>query len=201
MYEAMLEDVLECVQQVPTLDEIALVTLDPKAMKIAAKYGARVMRESANRSHSEAIRFGIDQLLKNRVETMFTLPGDVPLVTAAEVNALIDAHANQTAFTIAPSRDRKGSNAVMCSPPDIIPLQFGSDSFYPHLEQVRRIGIEPTIVSLPGISLDIDTPADLELFLARRSHTRTRAFLENNGIAARISVEQIQDTGKSPREI
>lgn len=186
LYQAMLEDVLECAGQIKTLDEIVLVTRDPMAMKLAGESGARVLREPANRSHTEAVRFAVDQLLKDGVGTMLTLPGDVPLVTTAEVNALIDAHAGAAAFTIAPSHDCKGSNAVMCTPPDIIPLEFGPDSYYPHLEQVRRIGIEPDVVSLPGIALDIDTPDDLANFAACRSNTRTQSFLDCSGIATRL---------------
>ena len=201
LYEVMLADVLDCVRQVEVIDAIALVTRDQEAMKMATEYGAGVIIESANRSHTDAVRFAVEQLMEDGVGTMLTLPGDVPLVTPAEVNALIDAHVGPEAFTIAPSRDHMGSNAVICSPPDIVSLQFGPDSFYPHLQQARRAGIEPAVVSLPGISLDIDTPADLELFLTRASHTRTRAFLDSSGITARLAAERDQDADDLVREI
>ena len=69
------------------------------------------------------------------------------------------------AFTIVPARDRMGSNAVLCSPADAVPLRFGDDSFFPHLDAARARGIEPEVVRLPRIALDIDTPEDLALFL------------------------------------
>ena len=47
-----------------------------------------------------------------------------------------------------------------------------------------RQGIEPTIVRLPGIGLDIDHPADLRTFVAARPRmpTRTLALLERFGL-------------------
>ncbi len=69
------------------------------------------------------------------------------------------------------------------APPDSVPLRFGEDSYFPHLAAARRCGIEPTIVRLPGIAMDIDHPADLRMFLrAPRMPTRTLALLEEFGL-------------------
>jgi hypothetical protein len=64
---------------------------------------------------------------------MLTLPGDMPLVTASEIEQLIAAHGPAPAFTIAPAHDDLGSNAILMSPPQAVPLRFGEDSFFPHL--------------------------------------------------------------------
>jgi 2-phospho-L-lactate guanylyltransferase len=59
-----------------------------------------------------------------------------------------------------------------------VPLTFGPDSFFPHLAAAERRGIEPTVLHLPRIALDIDTPEDIALFLGTPSHTRARVLLE-----------------------
>ena len=46
-----------------------------------------------------------------------------------------------------------------------MPLRFGDNSYFPHLDAARRCGIEPTVIRLPGIAMDIDHPADLAHFL------------------------------------
>ena len=84
------------------------------------------------------------------------------------------------AVTIAPSRDELGSNAVVCSPPNAVPLRFGEDSFSPHLRAAEGRGIRPTVLRLPGIALDVDTPEDLAAFAALPSPTRARALLAEN---------------------
>ena len=112
------------------------------------------------------------------------MPGDIPLVSAAEVDAVVASRAAAPSFTIVPARDELGSNAVLCDPPGAVPLRFGDDSYFPHLSAARRAGIEPTIVRLPGIGLDIDHPEDLRAFLRAtpRRATRTLALLEAFGV-------------------
>jgi 2-phospho-L-lactate guanylyltransferase len=77
---------------------------------------------------------------------------------------------------------------IVCSPPDVVPLRFGEDSFYPHLDAARNRGIEPLIVLQPGIGMDIDHPVDLLAFLrlSPAVPTRTLAFLQQSGIAGRL---------------
>jgi 2-phospho-L-lactate guanylyltransferase len=112
------------------------------------------------------------------------MPGDIPAVTAAEVEAVLEAHGPAPAFTIAPAHDELGSNAVLMSPPLAVPLRFGEDSYFPHLAAARAAGIEPRVVPLPGIGMDIDHPADLLAFarLPEAAGTRTLAFLQENGL-------------------
>ena len=97
---------------------------------------------------------------------------------------MVAAHLPAPSFTISPAHDDLGSNAVICSPPDAVPLRFGENSYFPHLEAARRCGIEPTVIRQPGIAMDIDHPVDLAAFLRlpQSAGTRTRAFLGEAGI-------------------
>jgi 2-phospho-L-lactate guanylyltransferase len=118
---------------------------------------------------------------------MLTLPGDIPLVTAGEIGRLIAAHRPAPSFTIAPSHDEHGSNAILVSPPDAVPLRFGEDSFFPHLAAAEACAIQPTIVRLPGIAFDIDNPRDLAHFAQLGSRTRAgRLLAENAGALSRV---------------
>jgi 2-phospho-L-lactate guanylyltransferase len=116
------------------------------------------------------------------------MPGDIPRLSSAEIAATLAAHRRAPAFTIVPAHDDLGSNAIICSPPDAVPLRFGEDSFYPHLDVARAHGIDPLIVRHPGIGMDIDNPVDLVTFLKMSPpvHTRTLDFLKQAGIAARL---------------
>jgi 2-phospho-L-lactate guanylyltransferase len=177
---AMFEDVLATLTGVRELAGIVVVTVDPAAATIAARYGARVSNAGAREGHTGAVAAAARELA---AQSMLTLPGDIPLVEADDIRHLIDVHRHATgrgarAFTIVPARDERGSNTILCSPAAAVPLRFGVDSFLPHLAAARRCAIEPTVVRLPRIALDIDTPDDLSLFLAAPSPTRTRALLE-----------------------
>jgi 2-phospho-L-lactate guanylyltransferase len=114
---------------------------------------------------------------------MLTVPADIPLVQAQDIGELLRAHRSSThaagrAFTIVPARDQRGSNAVLCSPADAVPLRFGEDSFFPHLAAAKENGIEPIVLRMPRVALDIDTPEDLAALIATGpSNTRTFALL------------------------
>jgi 2-phospho-L-lactate guanylyltransferase len=184
---AMLEDVLSALARCDDLAGILLVTRDPQARALADRYGARVLLEPENRGHSAASSFGAATLAEEGAVGMVQVPADLPLLTARDIGAVLRAHAEAPAVTIAPSRDELGSNAVACSPPDVLPLRFGDDSFFPHLGRARALGIEPRIVKRSGLALDVDTPADLAAFLAAPSTTRAYAYLAQSGIAARLT--------------
>ena len=158
---AMLEDVLAVLAPVSGLAGIVVVTREPAAREPAERFGARVVGEHAREGQTAAVTAAAAMLAREGAGGMLAVPGDIPLIDAAEIAAVLAAHRPAPAFTIVPAHDERGSNAVLCSPPDAVPLAFGNDSFPPHLAASRAHGIEPTVLRLPGIGLDIDNPADL----------------------------------------
>jgi 2-phospho-L-lactate guanylyltransferase len=180
--QLMLSEVLEALAATRGLAGVLLVTLDPFATAFARQNGFRVATSGARDGHTGAVNAG-RTLLAAEVGIL-TMPGDIPAVTSAEIEALLAAHKPAPSFTIAPAHDKQGSNAVLLSPPHQVPLRFGENSYYPHLEAARAAGVEPTIVPLPGIAMDIDNPADLALFMAcpEARTTRTFAWLRERGL-------------------
>jgi 2-phospho-L-lactate guanylyltransferase len=124
------------------------------------------------------MRYAVEVLAAEGRRAILTLPIDVPLITPAEIDAVVAEARREPEFVIVPAHDRQGSNAILCAPPGHVPLSFGNHSFTPHLAAARQRGLEPCIVELPGIGLDIDSPADLAAFLAIPSQTRTRRLLD-----------------------
>jgi 2-phospho-L-lactate/phosphoenolpyruvate guanylyltransferase len=163
LVEAMAEDVLAILACVRGLAGIVVSTVDPVAIRLAERFGARVLPEGAREGHTGAVAAAARMLLHERRHGMMALPADIPCATAAEVEAVLEAHRPAPSLTIVPAHDGRGSNAVLVSPPDAVPLSFGNDSFLPHLQSARRRGIEPAVIRLPGIGLDLDNPADLAM--------------------------------------
>ena len=126
------------------------------------------------------------------VESLLQVPGDVPGASADEIAAVLAVHGRASdgaaAVTLVPSHDRRGTNCVLCSPPDVLPFAFGHESFGPHCEAARAQGIAPRIIALPGLGLDIDTPDDLRAFVAQPAAGRTLDYLRESGIAERLLV-------------
>jgi len=174
---AMLQDVLAAVTATPGVAGLLVVTLDREAGRLARSYGARLIEEGARNGHTGAVAAAVRLLIADGRAGMLTLPGDIPLVTPTELAQILTAHPPAPSFTIAPSHDRRGSNAIACSPPDAVPLRFGENSFYPHLQAAEACGIRPNVLHLPGIALDIDNPEDVVSFMRIDTPTRARAVL------------------------
>ncbi|MNT18973.1 2-phospho-L-lactate guanylyltransferase [compost metagenome] len=89
-------------------------------------------------------------------------------------------------MTLVAASDDGGTNTLVCSPPLVIPLAFGTDSFRRHRQAALRADIEPRVLTLPRIALDIDRPADLHAILAQPNRTRTQSCLHASGVAERL---------------
>jgi 2-phospho-L-lactate guanylyltransferase len=182
---AMLEDVLAAVAHARGLAGIAVVTLDPDARALAQRYGARILTDDARGGHTAAVAAAARTLAQEGRGGMLQLPGDIPLVSADEISLLLALRRAAPSFTIAPSHDDFGSNAVLVCTPIAVPLTFGDDSFYPHLRAAQAAGIRPLIVRQHGIGLDIDRPEDIWAFAQLRSRTRAQAYLERHRLTQR----------------
>jgi 2-phospho-L-lactate guanylyltransferase len=178
---AMFEDVLDALSAARGLAGIVVVTVEPAAAAIAQRYRATVWTEGARDGHTGAVTAAAHRLAANG-SAMLTMPGDIPRVTVADVASLLTAHAGGAAFSIAPAWDERGSNAILCAPADLVPLRFGPDSFFPHLAAARALGLTPTVIRNDAIALDIDEPAELARFMAKRSPTRTWDLLDRHRV-------------------
>ena len=159
---AMLEDVLSAIAAATSLAGLVVVTADPLATQIAQRYRARLLSQGGEEGQTHAMRYAVEALAAEGRRAVLTLPIDVPLITPQEIDAVVAAARREPEFVIVPAHDRQGSNAILCAPP--------------------QRGLEPCIVELPGIGLDIDSPADLAAFLAIPSQTRTRRLLDGLGV-------------------
>ncbi len=187
--ETMLTDVLDAVAGSRHLAGVIIVTLDPYATALGERIGARILTEGARDGHTGSVNAGRRFLVGEGRSGMITLPGDIPATRAGEIDAVLSAHLAAPSFTISPAHDELGSNAVVCSPPESVPLRFGDNSYFPHLEAARLRGIEPTVIRQPGIAVDIDHPVDLALFLRlpQSAGTRTRELLDELGVPALLA--------------
>jgi 2-phospho-L-lactate guanylyltransferase len=92
---------------------------------------------------------------------LLVIHADLPLVGAADLEALLDA-AKKAGNAIAPDRHDTGTNALALAGDSGIAFRFGADSFARHHALAR----EAVIVRRPGLALDCDTPGDLDLAIA-----------------------------------
>ncbi len=182
---AMANDVLAALAQSRLLGGVLIVSRAAEADALADAFGAGRFAESAATNLPGALEEAAAHLAATRgASGIFVIPADVPLIGAAEIDALLAAHQR---VTLLPDRDQVGTNGLICSPPDAIELVFDGRSFEPHRRAAHAAGIKPSIVSDSRFALDIDTPDDLVQLLQAAVTTRTGAYLKQAGIDSRLA--------------
>ena len=159
----LLEHTLKTLSELKELEEVLVISRDPKALTLARSYGARTVREDGQPELNTALKRAtvIAQVYATR--GVLVLPADLPLVRREDVLTLIEHAADPPVVVIAPDRHGKGTNALLMSPSGLIEYDFGEDSFQRHCEQVRKSGARLKVVDLPSLGLDLDVPEDLEI--------------------------------------
>ena len=180
--EAMLRDVLTAAAGVTGRFDVYLVTGDAHAQNMAAEFNFGVIEDTRNESETAAIEMATAWCARQGYDTTVVVPGDIPLITAAELHSVLDAAPAEGAVFV-PAYDRRGSNCILRRPAAIIPLGFGNDSFLPHCEAMKQTGKPLIILEMPGIGLDIDNPHELELLVQREGDTHAQRLLRSWGIA------------------
>jgi 2-phospho-L-lactate guanylyltransferase len=182
---AMLDDVLMAIRQAATVERIALVTNDARALALAAQGGFEVVDEGTGRGETGAVEIAVKACLERGATSLAVIPGDIPLITAADVDCITE-QGQRCDVVIVPSWDSRGTNAVLMRPPDALHLRFGSWSFFPHVKQAIRKGCSYKVLRLPRLALDVDTPEDLARLAPQAMGTRSYTVLAELGILPRL---------------
>jgi 2-phospho-L-lactate/phosphoenolpyruvate guanylyltransferase len=153
---SMAERVLDALAGAVRLDRVLVVTADAAAEEAAHARGFEVVGEPVLAGHNAAAELGIARALELGATRALLVPGDCPLLTADEIDALLDRHRGD-GVVVVPDRHGTGTNALLLQPPDAIHPAFGPGS------RERHVGLADGAVvdEVPGLLLDIDTPDDL----------------------------------------
>ena len=183
---AMLEDVLAAVAGA-RLDAVWVVTRDDAVTGVARRLGATVVSEVENRGHTAAVAAAQARARSDGATIFATIPGDVPCVTTAEVDALVGTADTTPAVVFAASRSGLGTNGVALAPADALPLTFGEPSFANHVTTARARGLVPRLLELPGLALDVDDADDLAALVAEGRATRSARLVATWNVPARLA--------------
>jgi 2-phospho-L-lactate guanylyltransferase len=174
---AMLEDVLRLLSGVPAVATTAVVSPDPDVLAFAHRLGAQPIEEPRQpRGLNAALAFASDTLSGQGTDALLVLPVDVPLATAADIEAILDPLRGDPSIVLCPSRSG-GTNALALRPPGIIPFRFGHRSSAAHQREAKARGLPLSVLPLPSLALDIDRPNDLPAIMAQPNGTRSQQFL------------------------
>jgi 2-phospho-L-lactate/phosphoenolpyruvate guanylyltransferase len=170
--QAMLHDVVDALASWQKRPEVAIVSCDSFALALASGYDFEIIADHKNSGETDAIEMATRVCEMRRLDTL-VIPADIPLIQPWELQAIMDA-APEIGSVLVPAGDGRGTNAVLRRPAALFPLRFGDDSFKPHLAAAQATGTSCVVLSLPGIAVDVDNPADLKQLIGLSGDTRAQ---------------------------
>jgi 2-phospho-L-lactate guanylyltransferase len=157
---AMLRDVLRALLAAPDLAGVAVISGEPAVLALAAEGGALPLRDTGD-TLNDALHQGAAQLAARGASELLVVPGDVPLISAGDIAAMLGALRGGAQLALAPARDGDGTNALALRLPSPLRFQFGPGSCARHLAQAQHLELAIHTYRSPTLGLDIDTIDDL----------------------------------------
>lgn len=161
--EHLFVHVVDAILASDAVDLCVVVSPDPAVLAEARARDAVALAQER-----PGLNPGLDEgrawALRHGAEALLVVLGDLPLITPADVAALV-ALAVTPGVVLAPDRHGTGSNALLLAPPDLLPFHFGPNSALHHAAEAARRGVPLRPYIATGTALDLDTPDDLDVWL------------------------------------
>jgi 2-phospho-L-lactate guanylyltransferase len=181
--QAMCEDVLQTLALWKNRPTVAVITSDPFARDLAARFNFDVIADD-NSGETNAIEIATAACKARGGSYTLVVPADIPLIEVSELQTIMDSAPHSTGGTVlVTDAARRGTNAAWRSPADLFPLRFGNDSFAPHLASAKATGLPCVVLELPGIARDIDRPEDLLEVAAASGERRSQRLIRGRQLA------------------
>jgi 2-phospho-L-lactate guanylyltransferase len=155
-------EVMSGVQRIGVL----VVSRDAKALNIARSYNVQTVQESGAAELNPALLRASQVVNKLGGEGVLVLPADLPLVNVEDVEQLLHMGRYNATTVLAPDRNDNGTNALLVTPPGLIPFSFGPGSFQRHVMLAEEANATVKVYRSDRLALDIDTPDDLAAYEA-----------------------------------
>ncbi len=187
---AMLADVVAvCHQAHGSISGTLAVVDEPSARAAAVRGGALSIADPGTGDMNAAVAAGIQGVRAHAAGAVLVLPGDVPLISTDDIEAMLHAAGPAPrAVVVGASRDRQGTNALLLRPVDVIAPLFGQPSVGRHVQAGLAAGAHTVVRVGLGLALDVDTPDDLAALQAARPGAHTadalRSLLQNRSFVS-----------------
>jgi len=182
---AMLADMVEALADARCIKRTCVLSADAQVLRAAAELGAEpLLEDAAAHGLNQAVACAAERLAAEGVTRLLTIPGDVPLIEASDVEAAFRVDPRAWPVVLVPSANGTGTNGLLLSPPTAIIPRFEGASLAAHQAFCRERGIPARVLELASFALDVDTTADLSELSLRGAHRRSGRIVAAKRTAA-----------------
>jgi 2-phospho-L-lactate/phosphoenolpyruvate guanylyltransferase len=189
---AMCQDVFTTIASWSAHPPVAVVTTDPFALDLAARFRFDVISDN-NSGETSAIEFATSESIRRGAKSTLVIPADIPLIERDELLRIVES-VPPSGTLLVPDAAGRGTNAAWRAPADLFPLRFGNDSFLPHLEAAKKTGFDCVVLELPGIARDVDRPDDLHTLAAANGNRESQKLVRGWDLSSRNAAYGLAQT-------
>lgn len=165
--EMMLRRMLTVLGNVPSITGTLVISRDTRALAIARDLGAKTVQERAPSDLNPALTRASEVVRVWGGNAVLILPADLPFITEEDIQQMSDLCRIGPKVVIATDKHEDGTNALLMRPPGLMPVMFGEQSYKRHVIAAKLAGARIETYASETIELDIDVPADLEIYNKR----------------------------------
>jgi 2-phospho-L-lactate/phosphoenolpyruvate guanylyltransferase len=173
LVRAIFSRTLDVIAQVDRIAGTIVVSRDLTIMELARQRSNVITLAEAESGLNPAITQGAQWVCAHGAgahgaapggQSVIIVPVDLPLITAADLDALIDLATEPRCLVIAPDRHDDGTNLMLVRPPEAVQFAYGTASFNAHRAQAAERGLQVHVYRSATSGLDLDVPDDLALY-------------------------------------
>jgi 2-phospho-L-lactate/phosphoenolpyruvate guanylyltransferase len=175
----MLRRLLREIGESGVVDHTLIVTRDPGAVEnhIEINPGLTILRQEMGQGGlNGALDLARSWALSHDYDVMLVLPGDLPIVGAVDIQALVGS---DVPLVVASDRGEEGTNALRIDlrgwDPTVFRFRMGPGSLAHHFSEAAEMGKTARMLFRVGIAHDLDSPKDW----ADLSSERQRQLLQD----------------------
>lgn len=165
--EMMLGEIVRTVSASPHIDTTVLVTKEERAMRIASRAGAEVVRDEAEDGVNSAVALADAFLQRKGYDASMVLPQDIPYLKIQDIDFMLNYKMHPDFAIIVPSQRFDGTNALVRMPIDLMGTHYDDDSYRKHMGEAKTRTRNVAMVFVRRVMWDVDDMGDLEFLLGQ----------------------------------
>ncbi|OMH39396.1 2-phospho-L-lactate guanylyltransferase [Motiliproteus sp. MSK22-1] len=169
--------------------QVLVVTASSRIAAIAEGYGAALLIEQEGTGLNGAASLAAQWSLDHGFDSQLLIPADIPELSKAEVGQLLERSPKSPSVLVCPASDG-GTNALLTTPPNVVPFQFGRDSSIAHLKAAKEQLVFCELLQLEKLTFDLDTPDDLQHWTQMLASTFGGKTLAAITLSGRTNLQQ-----------
>jgi len=190
--QIMAEDVLQSLLQSERVDNVSVLTSDNIISQLSSDLGCSVIEEDSSKNLNENLSNTVTEFMQRKIFNLLIIPGDLPHINHKDIDKLITEHVCD--ITLCRAERDSGTNVFLSTTLlESFPFQYGINSVDKHIRTARALNMSVEIKQLPSFSRDMDTPDDLLWLLESDNVCKTKEYLRQTNISARLQSSSFKE--------